>query len=368
MQTLVNIDKTPFCPIRLAALMSSPTPVPAPAVRHALSCLATGRGLSEEEAASAFEEIMAGEAGPASVGALLLGLRARGESAEEIAGAVRALRAAMRRMPHPNPDLLVDTCGTGGGVVGTLNLSTAAAFVAAGAGALVAKHGNRSFTSRSGSADVLESLGVAIDMTPARASEVLATTGIVFLFAPAYHPAMRHVAPIRRELGVPTMMNLVGPLANPALAGRQVVGVADAERAPRMAGALARLGATHALVVHAEIGMDEIAPVGRTSVWEVRGGEVRLWQLEPASLGLAAPSLDGIAGGTPGENAEAIRRLLERGRSARAVEAAVLLNAAAAIYVSGEAATLAEAADSARASLRDGHAAERLAALQAASR
>lgn len=348
--------------------MTAQPPASAPAVRQALLVLASGRGLSEDEAASAFDEIMAGAAGPASVGAILLGLRAKGESAEEIAGAVRALRTAMCRMPHPTPDILVDTCGTGGGRVGTLNISTAAAFVAAGAGAQVAKHGNRSFTSRSGSADVLEALGVGIDLTPQRASDVLAATGIVFLYAPAYHPAMRHVAPIRRELGVPTVMNLVGPLANPAMAGRQVVGVADAERAPRMAGALARLGAAHALVVHAEIGMDEIAPMGETSVWEVRGGEVRSWRLDPASLGLAVPSLEGLAGGTPEENGAAIRRLLEGAGSARAVEAAVLLNAAAAIYVSGGAGTMAEAAESARTSLREGRAAERLAALRSASR
>jgi anthranilate phosphoribosyltransferase len=348
--------------------MTSPTPTPAPAVRHALSLLAAGRGLEEDEAARAFEEIMAGEAGPASLGALLLALRTRGESPAEIAGAVRALRSAMRRVEHPAPESLVDTCGTGGGKIGTLNLSTAAAFVAAGAGALVAKHGNRSFTSRSGSADVLEALGVGIDLSPARAGEILAETGIVFLYAPSYHPAMRHVASVRRELGVPTVMNLVGPLANPALAGRQVVGVADAERAPRMAGALARLGAVHALVVHAEIGMDEIAPVGRTQVWEVREGAVAEWSLDPSDYGLATASLDGLAGGSPEENADTIRRMFDGAAPAASVEAAVLLNAAAAIYVSGRVGSMADAVDAARTALREGRAAERLAALQAASR
>lgn len=348
--------------------MTSPTPTPAPAVRHALSLLSAGRGLEEDEAARAFEEIMAGEAGPASLGALLLALRTRGESPAEIAGAVRALRSAMRRVEHPAPESLVDTCGTGGGKISTLNLSTAAAFVAAGAGALVAKHGNRSFTSRSGSADVLEALGVGIDLSPARAGEILAETGIVFLYAPSYHPAMRHVAPVRRELGVPTVMNLVGPLANPALAGRQVVGVADAERAPRMAGALARLGAVHALVVHAEIGMDEIAPVGRTQVWEVREGAVATWSLDPSDYGLATTSLDGLAGGSPEENADTIRRMFDGATPAASVEAAVLLNAAAAIYVSGRVGSMTEAVDAARTALREGRAAERLAALQAASR
>lgn len=348
--------------------MTSTTPTPAPAVRHALTLLAAGRGLGEDEAARAFEEIMAGEAGPASLGALLLALRTRGESPEEIAGAVRALRTTMRRVEHPTPDALVDTCGTGGGKIATINLSTAAAFVAAGAGALVAKHGNRSFTSRSGSADVLEALGVGIDLAPARAAAVLIETGIVFLYAPSYHPAMRHVAPVRRELGVPTVMNLVGPLANPALAGRQVVGVADADRAPKMAGALARLGAMHALVVHAEIGMDEIAPVGRTQVWEVRDGAVTEWSLDPAAYGLATNSLDGLEGGSPEQNADTIRRMFEGAAAAPSVEAAVLLNAAAAIYVSGQVATMPDAVDAARAALREGKAAERLAALQAASR
>ena len=348
--------------------MTTPASVPAPAVRHALGLLAAGHGLSEEEAARAFGEIMAGAAGPASLGALLLALRTRGESAEEIAGAVRALRDAMRRVDHPTPESLVDTCGTGGGKVTTLNLSTAAAFVAAGAGVPVAKHGNRSFTSKSGSADVLEALGVGIELTPERAAEVLAATGIVFLYAPSYHPAMRHVAPVRRELGVPTVMNLVGPLANPALAGRQVVGVADIDRAPRMAGALARLGSVHALVVHAEIGMDEIAPMGETSVWEVRHGGVREWHLDPARFGLAASSLDGLAGGSPVENAAVIQRLLDGEAMPAAVASAVLLNAAAAIYVSGVVDTMEAAVDAARTSLRERRGAERLAALHAATR
>lgn len=348
--------------------MTTPASVSAPAVRHALGLLAAGHGLSESEAAQAFGEIMAGAAGPASLGALLLALRTRGESPEEIAGAVRALRDAMRRVSHPTPDALVDTCGTGGGKVTTLNLSTAAAFVAAGAGVPVAKHGNRSFTSKSGSADVLEALGVGIELTPERAGEVLLATGIVFLYAPSYHPAMRHVAPVRRELGVPTVMNLVGPLANPALAGRQVVGVADIDRAPRIAGALARLGSVHALVVHADIGMDEIAPMGETSVWEVRDGAVQAWRLDPARFGLSVSTLDGLGGGAPEENADVIRRLLDGEQVATAVESAVVLNAAAAIHVSGLAETLDAAVEAAWTALRERRGAERLAALQAATR
>jgi anthranilate phosphoribosyltransferase len=349
--------------------MTSPLPASAaPAVRHALSLLAAGRGLDEPSATSAFEEIMAGVAGPASLGALLLALRTRGESPEEIAGAVRALRGAMRRVAHAAPERLVDTCGTGGGRVGTLNLSTAAAFVAAGAGVEVAKHGNRSFTSRSGSADVLEALGVRVDIAPDHAAHVLASVGVVFLYAPTYHPAMRHVAPVRRELGVPTIMNLVGPLANPALAGRQVVGVADPDRAPRMAGALARLGSAHALVVHADVGMDEIAPLGTTAVWEVRDGQISEWLLDPAALGLAVHSLVGLEGGAPEENAATLERLFEGSPTSAAVKAAVLLNAAAAIYVSGRVGSLADGVEAARASLGEGRAGARLAALREATR
>ncbi len=349
--------------------MSSPSvPTPTPHLDSALAMLAAGNGLTESESDAAFGEVMAGRASGEALRTLLLTLRDRGERPEEIAGAVQALRRAMRRVPAESPEQLVDTCGTGGGTVTTINLSTAAAFVAAGAGVRIAKHGNRSFTSRSGSADVLEALGVGIDLTPERAGQVLAEVGIVFLFAPLYHPAMRHVAPIRRELGVQTIMNLVGPLANPALVGRQVVGVADRGRGPQMAGALARLGAKHALVVHAEVGMDEIAPMGRTDVWEVQSGNITSWTFDPVSVGLATTSLDGLAGGEPADNAGVLRRLLETGKGAAALEAAVLLNAGAAIYVGGAAPTLAEGTVLAKASLRGGRAADRLAALAVATR
>lgn len=331
------------------------------ALRQALVRLSAGHSLSEREAEAAFTEIMSGEAPPASVGGLLLAMRTRGETPAEIAGAVRALRSAMRVVRSGNPERLVDTCGTGGGRITTLNLSTAAAFVAAGAGVAVAKHGNRSFTSRSGSADVLEALGVALDLTPEAAADVLASVGLVFLFAPAYHPAMRHVAPIRRELGVPTLLNLVGPLANPAGAIRQVVGVADPTRAPIVAAALGRLGASHALVVHADVGMDEISPVGNTSVWEIRDGAVSEWRLEPAKFGLEAKSLAGLEGGEPAENAAKIEGLLRRpSAAAPALRAAVLLNAAAAAYVSGAALEWDGAVAAATTALDSGAAAARL--------
>lgn len=308
---------------------SSQTPLAA-----ALRCLADGLPLSGEGTAAAFDVVMSGGATPAQTAALLMGLRARGESVEQIAGAAMALRRAMVPLVTPSPERLVDTCGTGGGAVGTLNVSTAAALVAAGAGVPVAKHGNRSYTSRCGSADLLEALGVDIALPAERASRVLARAGFVFLFAPAYHPAMRYVAPTRKELGVATIMNLLGPLVNPAGVRRQVIGVGDRERAPLVAGALCELGATHALVVHADIGMDEISPRGMTAVWEVRGGTIGQWTLDPGTVGLAVDDLEDLAGGEPGDNARRIEQLLD-GTAGPASRAAVLLNAGAALYVAG---------------------------------
>lgn len=335
-------------------------------LRSALQQLAEGFSLTGSDAAAAFGVVMRGEATPGQIGALLMGLRVKGETAEEVAGAALALRSAMVRLPATEPDGLVDTCGTGGGRVGTLNVSTAAAFVVAGAGVRVAKHGNRSFTSRSGSADVLEALGIDITLSPERAARVLESAGIVFLFAPTYHPAMRHVAPVRRELAALTIMNLVGPLVNPAGVRRQVVGVADPARAPLVAGALARLGAVHALVLHAEVGMDEVSPSGRTHAWEVREGNVEEWTIDPAEHGLGSDDLPGLAGGEPAENAERIERLF-RGQGSAPVRCTVLLNAAAALYVSGYGWTLAEAAKRAAESLESGAAAKALERLRRAA-
>jgi len=336
------------------------------ALQFAVARLAGGDPLDAAEAEAAFREIVGGGAAESLIKELLVALRVRGESSDDIAGAVRALRATMLRLEHDRPDLLVDTCGTGGGAVTTVNISTAAAFVAAGAGASIAKHGNRSYTSRSGSADVLEALGVAIDLSPERAAQVLMSARLVFMFAPTYHPAMRHVASVRRALAVPTLMNLVGPLVNPASAGRQVVGVADRARASAVAGALARLGAVHAVVVNADIGMDEISPVGVTSVWEISSDRgVREWRLDPAEVSMNAPSVAGLEGGEPGENAARILDLLDRPASAAAaLRSAVLLNAAAAIYVAGIAATFAAAVEVAVDSLESGRARERLEVLR----
>jgi anthranilate phosphoribosyltransferase len=308
------------------------------ALRH----LSDRRDLSAEETAAAFGVIMRGEATPALIAGLLMGLRAKGETADEIAGAAAALRAAMVSVtPSPGPPV-VDTCGTGGGAVSTFNVSTAAGFVAAAAGARVAKHGNRSYTSKCGSADVLEALGVNIGLAADRAAAMLDEARLAFFFAPNYHPAMRHVGPTRKELAVATIMNLLGPLANPAGVRRQVIGVADPARARLVAEALLRLGVDHALVVHGEVGMDEISPAGRTAVWEVRDGKVTAWMIEPEDYGLAWSELDDLAGGEPEENAERVERLLigsatreAGGPSEEGCRRAVVLNAAAALYVAG---------------------------------
>ncbi len=316
-------------------------------LRRALGALANRQALSEDQTADVFGVVMRGEATPAQIGALLMGLRAKGETADELAGAARALRDAMVRVTAAQ-NHLVDTCGTGGGSVPTFNISTVAALVTAGAGAVVPKHGNRSFTSRCGSADVLEALGVRIVLDAPSASRVLNEARVVFLFAPNFHPAMKHVGAVRRELGTPTLMNLVGPLANPAGVRRQVVGVADPDRAAIVAAALARLGAEHALVVHGRIGMDEISPHGVTDVWEVKDGTVRSWEIDPERFRLGIKDVGELQGGEPAANAERLERILGNGSADPSGLAAVLLNAGAAIYVAGIAASLAEGIGRAR--------------------
>jgi anthranilate phosphoribosyltransferase len=335
-------------------------------LQFAIQQLAQGASLDPGASAAAFEVVMRGEASPVQVAALLMGLRAKGETSGEVAGAVLALRRAMTRLDTDDPLLLVDTCGTGGGRVGTINISTAAAFVVAGAGVPVAKHGNRSYTSRSGSADVLEALGIEIELPPALARKALDSVGLTFLFAPTYHPAMRHVGPVRKELGVPTIMNLLGPLANPAGVVRQVVGVSDPSRARLVAEALSLLGTRHALVLHASVGMDEISPSGETLVWEVRDGQVNTWKLDPAGYGLECGDLDDLAGGEPAENATRIARLLEADGS-RALRCAVLLNAAAALYVSANGWPFEEAVARATSALESGAGAQVLGRLRRAA-
>jgi anthranilate phosphoribosyltransferase len=336
-------------------------------IAHALQALAGGRGLGEQLTAEAFGQLMRGEATAAQAAALLMGLRMRGETPDEVTGAARALRETMVRVPLTSAQHVIDTCGTGGGTVSTFNISTAAALVVVGAGGKVAKHGNRSYTSKCGSADVIEALGVAVSPDAESAARVLAAAGMVFLFAPAYHPAMRFVAPVRRELGVATIMNVIGPLANPAGVRRQVVGVADRSRGPVLAEALRRLGAEHALVVHAAVGMDEISPRGLTDVWEVRDGDVRTWSIDPTRFGIETGDLAGLAGGEPSANAARVVRLLDDPEADSVGRAAVLLNAAAGLYVAGLAKDLREGLERGSAALGSGAAAQALERLRAAS-
>lgn len=325
-----------------------------------------GEDLTVEEARSAFRSFMRGDASPVLMAALLTALRAKSVVASELAGGVLALAEAVIPVSSRDSEELVDTAGTGGGELTTFNISTAAALVAAGAGIRMAKHGNRSFTSRSGSADVLEALGVRIDLTPERMAQVLEEAGIVFMFAPLLHPAMRHVGPVRRELGMPTIMNLLGPLTNPAGARRQVVGVSDEGLVPLVVEALRKLGHLRALVVHGHPGLDELSPLGPTRVAELRGGAVEHYTVTPEALGVAPSGPEGLAGGEPEENARRIREVLE-GVDRGAARAAVVLNAAAAIYVGDRAGTLDEAVGVARDSLDSGAAAATLDRLRRAT-
>ena len=295
--------------------------------------LTSGESPDSAELTAAFDVVLAGDATPAQVAALLIGLRVKGETPTELAAVVRSFRHAMVALPAESPDALVDTCGTGGGSINTFNISTAAALVVAGSGVRVAKHGNRSFTTQCGSADVLEALGVSIEVPVHVMAAALRDAGIVFMFAPLMHPAMRHVGPVRRELGVQTVMNMVGPLANPARAGRQVVGVSAVRRLPLIAGALRELDSVHALVVHGD-GMDEISPFSPTRVIEIRDGSVSEWTIDPARHGFGRGVAEDIVGGPPAENAATVMRVL-RGEGNAAATAAVALNAAAALYVGG---------------------------------
>lgn len=332
-----------------------------------LRALTEGCDLSRAAAHEVFEAFMSGTASPVLMGAILAVLRAKGIVPPEVAGGVQALRSAMVSVDGGSTDDLVDTAGTGGGGVTTFNISTAAALVAAGAGVRLAKHGNRSFTSRSGSADVLEALGVRIDLTPEKMGEVLQRAGIVFMFAPLLHPAMRHVGPVRRELGFSTIMNLLGPLTNPAGARRQVVGVADPDLLPLVVASLRELNHAHALVVHGEVGMDEISPEGATRVAELRNGEVREYTFTPVDLGLDEYPLSDIVGGEPEDNARLIEAVLS-GRERAGARSAVLLNAGAAILVSGQVESLHEGVVRAAKSIDSGAAAAALQRLRDATR
>ncbi|MDB4951022.1 MAG: Anthranilate phosphoribosyltransferase [Gemmatimonadetes bacterium] len=329
---------------------------------------ATVRPLTAAEAERAFTAVMEGSATPVQMAALLVAIRVRGAVPAEVAGGVRALRRAMVPVEADASLPLVDTCGTGGGALTTFNISTAAALLAAGAGVRVAKHGNRSFTSRCGSADVLETLGVRLELSPEREARVLQEVGIVFMFAPLHHPAMRHVGPIRRELGMPTIMNVLGPVTNPAGARRQVVGVSDPALLDLIAGALRELGHESALVLHGEPGMDEISPLGVTRIHELKDGAVTVYDFDPReALGWSGFQAEELAGGERDDNARKVVDVL-RGRLGGASRAATLLNAGAAIYLGGLAPSLVDGVHRAEEALEAGLGWEKLNALREATR
>jgi anthranilate phosphoribosyltransferase len=319
---------------------------------EAIRALGGGRDLSAAEAEAAVTEVMAARATPAQIGAFLAALAAKGETTEEVVGAARAMRAhAVRVETAARP--LLDTCGTGGDGRMTFNISTAAAFVAAGAGARVAKHGNRSATSRCGSAEVLEAMGVRLEVTPEEVAQALEQVGIAFLFAPRFHPALRHAAPVRKEIGVPTIFNLLGPLTNPAGAERQLVGVARPERLRLVAEALAALGSERSLVVHGAGGVDELTLAGPSEAFLVADGKVQPFVVDPGALGLPAAEVAALSGGDVADN----RRLLEgilRGQIAGPRRDVVLLNAAAALVAAGRAEDFREGLALARASVDSG--------------
>ena len=335
-----------------------------PAVQEALRLAAARQDLSERQAAAALQEILAGRSSPALIAALLVALRMKGETADEVTGLARAMRSSATSVrPVRTPrEQLVDTCGTGGDGGSTFNVSTAAALVAAGAGVAVAKHGNRAISSKCGSADVLEALGVDVGLDAEQVARCIDEVGIGFLFAQAMHPAMRHAGPVRRELGMRTVFNMLGPLTNPAGAAVQVVGVYDERIVPLAAAALARLGARRALVVHGSDGMDEITTTGPTHFSEVvRGRVARAGSLEPAAFDVAPAGADSLTGGDAACNASIIRSVLagERG-PARDI---VVVNAAAAIHMAERAPSWHASAELARATIDSGAAAATLAKL-----
>ncbi len=327
-------------------------------IREAIDAIVNqGRSLSEEEAAAVMEEIMSGEATPAQLAAFLVALRLKGETVEEIAGMARVMRAKALPVPFEDAPLL-DTCGTGGDRMGTFNVSTAAAFVAAGAGAVVAKHGNRAMTSHCGSADVLEALGAKIDLPPEGVAHCLREVSMGFMFAPVFHPAMRFAAGPRREIGVRSVFNILGPLTNPAGASAQVLGVADAIIGEKIIQVLGRLGCRRALVVHGEDGLDEMSLSGPTLVYELEEGDIRSYRVTPEEVGLRQASGQAVKGGSPEENAAAMRAVF--GGEQGPLRDIVLLNSAAALVAADKAATLAEGVPLAAQAIDSGAAREKL--------
>jgi len=333
-------------------------------IKEALATLSTGQDLDRETMIAVMNEIMEGLGTTAQIGAFLMGLRLKGETVDEITGAAVVMRAKAKKISAPGPCL--DTCGTGGDHSGTFNISTTAAFIAAGAGLTVAKHGNRAATSSCGSADVLAALGVNIEAGPETVERCLAEAGIGFLFAPTLHAAMRHAIGPRRELGIRTIFNVLGPLTNPAGASRQLLGVFSPGLTAPLASTLKNLGSEAAMVVHGLDGLDEITLTASTQVSELRDGEVRTYQLAPSKLGLALCRRQDLLGGDPAANARILRDVLD-GVPGPALEISVL-NAGAAIYAGGRAATVIEGIGRAREAVASGEARRRLERLIAVSK
>ncbi len=332
-------------------------------IREAIDALVSKKSLTFEQAAAVMEEIMTGEATPAQFGAFVTALRLKGETVDEIAGMAKVMREKALRVDVPG--LLVDTCGTGGDASGTFNISTAAALVAAAAGVKIAKHGNRAITSGCGSADILEASGVKIDLPPEGVKRCIEQVGIGFMFAPVYHPAMKYAAGPRREIGIRTVFNILGPLTNPAGAQAQVLGVPSSEIAPKMAQVLHRLGTRHAMVVHGEDGLDEISTTGPTKVWELKDGSVKEYTIKPEELGLPRVKKESLKGGSAQENAAILKEVL-RGQKGP-LQDVVALNAGAALMVGEKAKNLKDGISLAQRTLESGAALEKLAQLVAVS-
>jgi anthranilate phosphoribosyltransferase len=329
------------------------------ALTNAIARLAAGEDLRAVDMKEALAVVMGGAGTPAQIGALLMGLRVKGETVEEIVAAAEVLRDLSTPVTVADPDHLIDTCGTGGDGASTFNISTATALVCACAGAKVAKHGNRSVSSRSGSADVLEAAGAVLTLTPAQVAQCIDQVGVGFLFAPRHHEAMRHAAGPRRELGIRTLFNMLGPLTNPARAARQLVGVFSSDLLEPFAYALAALGGHHALVVHSDDGLDEISPAAATEVCEMKNGVLSRYRLAPADFGLPAGGLDALKVDSADSSLDVLRQVLS-GRDQGPAAVAVALNAGAALYVAGLVADIRTGVAHAQALLRDGRPAAKL--------
>ncbi len=324
------------------------------ATQEAIARLTDDHPLTDEMAGRVAEEILAGSATPAQIASFLTALRIRGEQAGHLLAFARTLRDHATTVPVKDRENLVDTCGTGGDHSGTFNISTTAALIAAGAGARVAKHGNRAITGKCGSADVLKALGVNVEMSPAVAVRCLNEAGCSFFFAPSFHGAMRHAGSVRREIGIRTIFNMLGPLCNPAGASRQLIGVYDRKLIGMFADVLLRLGSVHALIVHGSDGLDEITTTGPTDVAEVKNGTIKADKITPEALGLSRASAEQLRGGTAEENAETIRAILRGGKGPKRDIAE--LNAAATLVVAGKADALAEGLAQARKAVDSGSA------------